>query len=89
MKVASNPNAKGLETFSYNLVLVDTLFQAAFQTPACLSQRGRLGLIPGATLQGDLVLIFLGADIPFVLRTTDAGVQVPAGQCYNHDIMNG
>ena len=48
-----------------------------------------MGLIPGATLQGDLIAIFLGAGTPFVLGKSDAGVHVFVGECYIHGIMNG
>lgn len=89
MKVATNPIAKQLETFSNDSVSVDTWIQATFQRYFFSTQRGRMGPISGAALQGDLIAMFLGAGTPFVLGKSDAEVHVVVGECYIHGIMNG
>lgn len=89
MKVATNPIAKQLETFSNDSVSVDAWTQATFQRYFFSTQRGRTGLITCAALQCDLIAIFLGAGTPFVLGESDAGVHVVVGECYIHGITKG
>ncbi len=88
-KVACMPNARYLEDFSDESIFLDTWFWAAFQRNFCSTKEGRMGLVPGAALKGDLIAIILGADVPFVLRTTSMGRYVLIGECYIHGIMKG
>ena len=89
LKVSTMPHAKELEAFSNDSVFVDAWFRAAFQKKFCSTKQGRLGLAPRATLQGDLIAIFMGADVPFVLRATGTEGYELLGECYIHGIMNG
>ena len=65
IKVATNLNAKELETFSDDSVFVDTELQAAFQRHFCSTQRGRMALIPGAALARRSHCYLLGRRYPF------------------------
>ena len=62
---------------------------AAHQRRFCSTKQGRIGLVPCATQKGDLVAIFMGADVPFVLRSFGAGTYELVGECYIHGVMNG
>lgn len=89
LKVSTIPHAKELEAFSNDSVFVDAWFRAAFQRNFCSTKQGRIGLLPRGTLKGDLVAVFMGADVPFVLRATGADRYELIGECYIHGIMNG
>lgn len=65
--------AKKLETISNESEFVDAWFWFAFQRKFCSTKDGRMGLVPGTALKGDLIALFTGADVPFVLRATDDG----------------
>lgn len=88
-KVATMPYAKELEIFSNESIFVDAWFRAAFQRLFCSTKQGRIGLAPCTTQKGDLVAIIMGADVPFVLRSTDVGTYELVGDCYIHGVMNG
>jgi hypothetical protein len=65
----------------------------------CVTEKGFVGLIPRISTPGDIVVVFPGAAVPFVLRT--AAPFVPraveshdlemwmVGECYVHGIMDG
>ena len=88
-KVATMSRAQELETFSNESVFVDVWFRAAYQRRFCSTTGGRMGLVPNAALQGDLIAIIRGADVPLVLRTTERGMYELIGECYIHGIMQG
>ena len=89
VKVASIPYAQELETFANESVFVDASFLAAYQRKFCSTNHGCIGLVPRTTQNGDLIAIFLGADVPFVLRSTSVETYELVGECYIHGIMNG
>ena len=89
MRVATMPKAKDLETSTNNSLFVDAWVQAAMSRHFCSTKEGRIGLVPNVCLKGDLVALFLGADVPFVIRPVDARLFVVVGECYIHGIMNG
>lgn len=89
LKVSTMPHAKELEAFSNDSVFVDAWFRAAFQRNFCSTKQRRIGLAPRGALKGDLVAVFMGADMPFVLRATGMGGYELIGECYIHGIMNG
>lgn len=89
LKVSSMPDAKELEAFSNDSVFVDAWFRAAFQRKFCSTKQERIGLVPRGTLKSDLVAVFMGADVPFVLRATGADGYELIGECYIHGIMKG
>lgn len=58
------------------------------------TSRGYLGLTSLGTCKGDIVCLFLGANVPFILRSstpTEAGDRTYAlvGECYIHGLMSG
>ena len=64
--------------------------------PRCLSTAFLLdqaGMHRSCTLhdseRGDLVAIIMGADVPFVLRSTGVGTYELVGDCYIHGVMDG
>ena len=50
---------------------------------------GHLGLVPIAARKGDLVFLFLGGNVPMVLRKTQVGKYNLIGGCYLHGFMEG
>lgn len=57
----------------------------------CVTEKGYSGLVPLNTLPDDIVVVFPGAAVPFILRDVDIGDNEfrMVGECYLHDIMNG
>jgi hypothetical protein len=52
--------------------------------------RGRyIGWVPFASIDGDLICIFEGAQVPYVLRPAEDGTYRILGDCYIHGIMEG
>ncbi|XTI91516.1 hypothetical protein V2W45_1189252, partial [Cenococcum geophilum] len=49
---------------------------------------GYVGLAPRGTMQGDVVAILEGGNVPFVLRQKDLFWEV-VGACYVHGVMFG
>ncbi|KAJ3542905.1 hypothetical protein NM208_g3857 [Fusarium decemcellulare] len=54
-----------------------------------LSPQGFVGLGPAATEVGDVLAIFYGAKVPFVLRPQSGGQYQLLGEAYVHGIMDG
>ena len=55
--------------------------------------KGRVGLAPADCKEGDVIFVFLGSGMPYVLRPNIAGVGETltftfVGECYLHGIMN-
>jgi hypothetical protein len=58
----------------------------------CITENGYLGLVPGGTKTGDLIAIFSGGSLPFLVRSTSANVESDytiVGHGYFHGLMNG
>jgi hypothetical protein len=57
----------------------------------CSTTEKRLGRIPPGSRPGDLIAMFLGAAVPFVLRKCEshAGEYQLVGECYLHGMMQG
>jgi hypothetical protein len=59
----------------------------------CVTNQGRMAVVPPYCEEGDIICIIKGAHMPFVLR--DIGGKVPkqvyrlVGCCYVHGVMNG
>lgn len=50
---------------------------------------GYVGVLPDDTRRGDSVAVFLGSNLPFVLRADGNGMYELVGPCYIHGIMDG
>jgi hypothetical protein len=50
---------------------------------------GRLGLAPPRAEAGDSICVFLGGDVPYILRDVNAGIWEFIGECYLHEMMDG
>lgn len=54
-----------------------------------VSTTGFMGLVPKDAVPGDEVFIFLGADVPFVVRKLQNGFFKFLGECYVYGLMHG
>ena len=50
---------------------------------------GSLGLVPDETMEGDVIAVLYGCDVPVVLRTSDSYTWKFVGEAYVHGIMDG
>ncbi|KAI1768878.1 HET-domain-containing protein [Hypoxylon sp. FL1150] len=94
------PGYKSLHAFSdtYNEVrnfdsrkyqYLGILFDYTRRRVLCTTSRGYLGWVPDITVEGDLIVIFPGARVPFVVFPVGSGVYRLVGECYIHGIMYG
>lgn len=53
--------------------------------------RGYVGIVPGAARMGDLVCVFYGGDVPFILREVEGGggFYRLIGEAYVNGLMDG
>ena len=58
-------------------------------TRFCVTQDGYMGLVPTRAAKGDLICVFMGGAVPFVIRRTDNGQFRLLGECYVHGLMDG
>jgi hypothetical protein len=73
--------------------LEDFLFQAAVleEYASWLGEKGFIGLAPRRVREGDVVVVFYGSSVPFVLRPTgdSGGTYTFVGEAYCDGIMDG
>ena len=55
----------------------------------CATKEGFLGILPNDARRGDVIAIFFGGNVPFVLRPLENGEYLLVGPCYIHGIMDG
>ena len=55
----------------------------------CWTTRGRMGIVPAATMLGDFVCILFGGQVLYVLRSTGQDLYKFVGECYIHGLMDG
>jgi len=55
----------------------------------CATTKGYLGWVPPSAEPGDIVCIFFGSKVPFLLQTGGSGFYKLIGECYIHGIMEG
>ncbi|KAJ3528242.1 hypothetical protein NM208_g7335 [Fusarium decemcellulare] len=55
----------------------------------CHTKEIRLGVVSRSVELGDVVCIFIGAQVPHVLRPTGKGTYELMGECYLHGVMDG
>jgi hypothetical protein len=53
------------------------------------TQNGYVGLGPAGLLDGDILVVFFGASLPYILRPRDGGVYEFVGEAYCEGIMDG
>ncbi|KAK5684820.1 hypothetical protein LTS10_002895 [Elasticomyces elasticus] len=80
------------------VVLQDRRFTEAFASTAvgrkfAITEDRRMALVPRETLRGDIVCVFVGMEVPYLLRqmpTTSTRREFQlVGECYVHGIMDG
>ncbi|TVY80786.1 Heterokaryon incompatibility protein 6 OR allele [Lachnellula suecica] len=62
---------------------------AIFGKKFCRTEKRYLGWVGAEAQPGDIVCIFLGASVPYVLRSENNGFYKLVGECYVHGIMYG
>lgn len=55
----------------------------------CATREGHIGCVPHGSVVGDVIGIFQGGTVPFVLRKSEDGQYQLVDQCYIHGIMDG
>jgi hypothetical protein len=55
----------------------------------CITEDGYYGMVPQPARVGDVICVFQGAAVPFVMRHADKGRYTLVGECYVHDLMHG
>jgi hypothetical protein len=55
----------------------------------CRTDKRYLGWTNAASQIGDIICIFLGAEVPYVLRPDGEGFYKLVGECYIHGVMEG
>ena len=53
-----------------------------------VTSTGWLGLAPYGTIEGDVVFVAVGADVPYILRSCEDWYEL-IGECYVQGIMDG
>ncbi|ETN41530.1 uncharacterized protein HMPREF1541_03466 [Cyphellophora europaea CBS 101466] len=54
-----------------------------------VTERGRIGTVPDNSKLGDIIVVFFGAQMPYVLRPTDKGNYLLVEECYLNKCMDG
>lgn len=89
------PTAEELGDMTRDMIRGDALYESpAFPRKMAISKEmGYVGMVPKGTRTGDLLVIFWGAEVPFVLRErlgVDGVVEYQiVGDCYVHGVMDG
>ncbi|KAM5383710.1 hypothetical protein ACJZ2D_001699 [Fusarium nematophilum] len=55
----------------------------------CVTSNCHLGTVPAETEEGDVIAMFFGLGVPFVLRPIGGGEFRLIGHCYVHGVMDG
>lgn len=79
----TNANSTKVER-SYQMMMDWQRYRRPF-----ISDQGYVGLAPDYAKEGDVVVIFLGAKFPYILRKNDDGTHHFVGEAYVHGIMYG
>ncbi|KAK5166139.1 uncharacterized protein LTR77_008400 [Saxophila tyrrhenica] len=88
----TGPDAHVFADFNYSMITtLSHLNGCTNWSRITVTQCGLLGRVPHGTQQGDVVALFAGAQVPFVLRPPgepETGFKV-VGPCYVHGVMQG
>ncbi|XTI91300.1 hypothetical protein V2W45_716603 [Cenococcum geophilum] len=93
LRSSTTPPTLDLTAPSYSQNYKRALFECLTGWRFFVTLRGYVGIAPGVVQKGDLVSIFDGSAVPFLVRlhgSTD-GLRVHrlVGECYVHGLMNG
>ena len=81
------------ETYNRQLMAFDfaeTMHRWQCHTHLFVTENGFLGQVPRTAQIGDIICVFLGGHVPFVLRPLERGGSYRLiGDCYVHGMMNG
>jgi hypothetical protein len=66
-----------------------TLLHYQAERRICIIGKGYFGTVPSEAEEGDLVAIFFGLRVPYVLRPLAVDTYKLIGPCYVHGIMDG
>ncbi|KEZ43251.1 hypothetical protein SAPIO_CDS4947 [Scedosporium apiospermum] len=68
----------------------NALILRSFHFTFCATENGFMGRVPIGTRVGDVVVILLGAKVPFIVRKyEDFDMYYLVGECYVHGVMDG
>lgn len=73
------------QSWPFETVMQDVHRGRRFGITAC----GHVGVFPGETRNGDLIVLLPGATMPFVLRRSGGDGYILVGDCYLHGVMEG
>jgi hypothetical protein len=74
---------------SHEAVLYRTMMDGQRNQRPFISVQGYVGLAPDHVREGDVVVIFVDAKLPHVLRDNGNGTYRLVGEAYVHGVMNG
>ncbi len=55
----------------------------------CVTEKGYLGYVPAEAEEGDMIVVLLGAKVPYLLRRSGDYHLLIGGECYVYGIMHG
>ncbi|KAK4107456.1 HET-domain-containing protein [Canariomyces notabilis] len=53
------------------------------------TEMGLVGYVPMRAKKGDLIVVFYGASVPYIIRMATSGRWYLVGECYMHGLMSG
>jgi hypothetical protein len=65
---------------------------SSFGMRFCVTEKGRMAIVPPLAYEGDIICVIKGARMPYVLRDKFSGERMLynlVGSCYAHGIMDG
>lgn len=79
-RVASSKN------YALNCVHVTTV--TASKRRFCTTKNSRFGCVPTTAKGGDVICVFYGSGVPYILRPIEGGGYMVVGECYINGIMH-
>ena len=91
--LTADPRAKDLHAAYQASWFFSSFYKSAFHRSFCVTERGRMALVPADTELGDRVVLLLGKDLPVVLRAAAYEGNEAAyrfiGDCYVDGLNDG
>lgn len=75
--------------FETHVIIEASLYKWSSRRRFCTTNNGRLACVPRGSMEGDVICILFGGEVPYVLRPIGDGFYSVIGECYVHDIMHG